>query len=354
MVRRFVASRYDLQRRRSWIESARGYSEENWRALSELGLFSFLLPEAAGGLGGGLVDSIIVAEELGHGLALEPVIDEVVLCAGLIARCGTEVQVRHWLPGVTGGDRHIVFAHAEPGGRYRIEGRDCVARREGHAYCLNGTKTFVRGAATASAFLVTAAGTDGDFGLFLVEASTGGISRTDYRIADGSRASELRFDNVAVPASCRLPAASEDATLAVARTKLAFAAETLGIMTLLYDRTLDYVKTRHQFGVAIGSFQAVQHRMARLYILIEQSRSLLLKAALGDARGRSWLRSVAAAKAYIAECSIALAHECVQFHGGMGITDELIIGHGLRRLMVLARQFGDASKARSDYAQLSA
>lgn len=313
-VRRFLADRYDATNM-----AKAPMSREDWRALGELGLFAFLLPESAGGMGGGAAEIMIVAEELGRALAITPLAESVVLCGRLVA---TGAADRRWSEALSQGEAVLAFARAG----------------EVSGDTLTGGVGIVRDGMAASAFVVTS----GAGRLALIEAAAAGVDRRPVRLVDGSIAADVRFDGAAMTP---LEGGSLDIDTAVALAELAIVAEMVGAMGTLLDLTVEYVQQRKQFGKSIGSFQAVQHRCARLYAMLEQSRSMLLKAALvGEGARRS---AVTAAKAYICDAALKLAEDAVQLHGGMGVTDELAVGRGLRRVLLLSRLFGGGIAARA-------
>lgn len=314
MVRRFLADRYDAT---SMAKEAMPAGD--WRALGDLGLFALLLPESAGGMGGGAMEVMIVAEELGRALAITPLADSVVLCGQVIARSG-DAGAR-WGEPLVQGDAVLAFAR---GGREE-------------AGVLSGASGIVPGGMAASAFVVALE----TGGAALVEADASGVARSAVRMVDGSIAADLRFDGArCVP----LDIAEADLSVAVTMAELAIVAELVGAMGTLLDLAIDYVRQRKQFGKPIGSFQAIQHRCARLYTVLEQSRSMMLRAALAgdDARGQA----VTEAKAYVLDAALRLAEDVVQLHGGMGVTDELAVGRGLRRVLLLSRLYGGGAAAR--------
>lgn len=267
MVRRFLADRQD--------GATMGHgpiAPADWAALGGLGLFAFLLPENAGGMGGGVADVAIVAEELGRGLAITPLAESLLLAARLIANHGTADHVARWVEPVARGETVLGFAQ---GGE---------ARREAGSWALDGTTGLVRDGMAASAVLVLAPGAP----LLLVDVASPSVSRTPVRLIDGSIAAKLRFDGAKGEP---IDASPGDVADAMAWAELAIVAEMVGAMATLLDTTVDYVKQRRQFGVPIGSFQAVQHRCARLFILLEQSRSMLLRAVLEGKREREALHA---------------------------------------------------------------
>ncbi|BAI95228.1 acyl-CoA dehydrogenase [Sphingobium sp. TA15] len=314
MVRRFLADRYDA------TTMAKGpMSPDDWRALGELGLFALLTPEQAGGLGGGAAEVMIVSEEMGRALAITPLAEAILLCGRAIAG---SAAAEEWGDRLMQGNALLAFAT----GGALVDGR------------LRGTAAIVRDGMDADAFVVeTEAGA-----LMLVDGQDSGVRRTPVRLVDGSMAAHVRFDAVqAQPLTVPAGMWAEAQALA----GLSIVAELVGAMATLLDLTVDYVRQRHQFGKPIASFQVVQHRCARMYTWLEQSRSLLLKAALAEEEAR--FRAVTAARAYIGDAALKLAEEAVQLHGGMGVTDELAVGRGLRRVLLLSRLHGGGIAARA-------
>ncbi|MEE4453585.1 acyl-CoA dehydrogenase family protein [Novosphingobium resinovorum] len=320
MLRRFLGDRYDA------TTMAKGpISSADWRALGELGLLAFLLPERAGGMDAGPEDVMLVAEEMGRSLAITPLAESVLLCARLLGQYGTQAQIDRWVEPVINGLSMLAFASGGSTNGERLTG-DCGLVREGMA---------------ATGFVVA---TEGG-GAVLVAADAEGVGRTQVRLVDGSIAAALSFEGapcevVEIPAG----ALAESTGLA----ELAVVAETVGAMGTLFDLTLDYVKQRKQFGAILGSFQAIQHRCARLYILVEQARSMMIKASLAEPAQRA--DALLAARAYVADAALRLAEDAVQLHGGMGVTEELAVGRGLRRVLLLTRLFGGAADARAKLA----
>jgi len=319
MVRRFLTDRQDMA-----SMGRDPISRGDWRALGELGLFAFLLPEKVGGSGGRPQDAAIVAEELGRSMATTPFAETILLCAGLIARHGGAGQIAQWIQPVMQGEQFLAYA---AGDGLRHDGVH-----------LHGQAHFIRYGMDASAFVVELPERQG---VVLVRADTPGLSRTPVRLADGTIAAELRFDAVTAEP---LEATEADIDEALAHAELATIAEMVGTMTTLYEQTVDYARQRRQFGAPIGSFQVIQHRLARLFIILEQARSMMLKAALANDGER--VRAVTGARAYVADAALRLAQDATQLHGGMGVTDELPIGRGHRRLLVLSHLFGGARAAR--------
>jgi alkylation response protein AidB-like acyl-CoA dehydrogenase len=250
------------------------------------------------------------------------------------------------------GDSLVVLAHAEREARYNLAHVATTAKPKGDGWTIDGAKTAVVAGGGADLFIVSArlsgATRDSDgIGFFLVPASAAGVDRRAYRLADGSVAAEIALRGVDVGGDARLAGGLEALLPVVVTARAAAAAEMLGLMTLLFDTTLAYVKTRTQFGQSLGSFQVIQHRMTDAYVLVEQARSQVIRAALAEPA--DFARAAAGAKAFVADAALTVAHTAVQLHGGMGITDELVIGHALKRIRVLALTFGDGNAALDDY-----
>ena len=344
-VERF-AGQIGSEERRTLRAAAGGYPRERWKALAELGTIALAASESAGGLGGSTIDLAIVAEALGRAIAPDPWLENGVLPALLLAAPGAEAALEE----VLAGESFVAVAFAERMQRFSLEPKAVTARRRGAGFALNGEKTFVLGGALADRFVVSAE-CEGSPGWFLVPADREGVIRRDYTIADSSVASELRFADVTVSAEDRLSIDRERLADVVGLVRLLTAAEMLGLAQRLFDETLTYVKQREQFGVAIGSFQALQHRLVECYAALEQSRSMVYRIALLDRNDRAaWNRAAAGAKAYVADQTDLVAREAVQMHGGMGITDELVVGHAMKRILLLARLFGDRDTALAEYA----
>jgi len=340
---RFLADRFDPdQRRRLLADPAAG--APLWRALAEeLGILGAALPEDAGGLGGGFDDHLVVMETLGGALAAEPYLSSAVIAGGLLARAGSE-QARAALAGVVEGRHVIAFAHDEPQGRFDALPLRTTLSRRGAGRVLAGRKAVVQCAPWATHLLVSAADDAGGASLVLLDASAPGIVRRDLRTLDGGWASELRFDDVPV-ADDALVGAPGGAQAALERAldeaALAVCAEAVGVMRRLLDDTIAYAKQRRQFGVPIASFQVLQHRIADMHIAFEQARALT-RAVAGEIDSPPAQRAAAVSSAKVAAsraCRI-VGQGAVQVHGGMGMTDELAIGHYFKRATQIELSFG--------------
>ncbi|MEO7915297.1 MAG: acyl-CoA dehydrogenase family protein [Novosphingobium sp.] len=341
LAERFVADRYDIERRRGYLAETDGFSARNWSLLGELGLLAAPFDENHGGLGLDQTGIATVFEALGRGLVVEPLIENVVLAGRLFAATAPAALRDAWLPGLLDGSRRIALAHAESnarGGRLWVE---CSAEADGDQMRLTGAKPYVVAGSGADGYIVSArrsgeAGDAGGVGLYFVLAGSDGLSQEPWRLADGSRAVSLRLDGVTVPADRQLTGGVAALSTAETLASLARSAEAIGIMARMFAETLDYLRTREQFGAKLASFQAIQHRMVAQYAVIEQGRALL-NLALVSRSDAEFAQAVDGARAFIAPASIELGHEMIQFHGGMGVSDELAIGHGHKRLLVLSR-----------------
>lgn len=335
-IERFLGP-IDIAARRQARGAEGAYPVARWGALAELGLIALAVPEVAGGLGGSAIDLALVAESLGHGLAIDPWLENGVLPARLAAAAGDNALAGR----IAAGELRAACAFAEPGRRYRLDPKVVAAS----ATTLSGTKTMVSGGIAAEMLLVTAYEAGG-FALYAVDAAQPEVQRRGYVIADSSLAAEIDFHGASGE---RLRLDQSGFLAVVADVRLLAAAEMLGLAQRTFDETLTYVRVREQFGAPIGSFQALQHRLVECYALLEQARSTVIRTALEGGEG-NWPSQAAGAKALVGEAAIKIALEAVQFHGGMGQTDELAIGHALKRIMLLDRLFGDQAQCLTEFA----
>jgi alkylation response protein AidB-like acyl-CoA dehydrogenase len=353
-VERFVTDSYggDLEARRAARITPAGFSAAHWARLAETGVLAMAVSADNGGLGSGRVELILAMEAIGRGLVAEPVLDVAIVAARLLSTAANAAQQDAVLAPLMAGEKVVVIAHAEREARYNLCHVGTLAKPRGDGFVLDGAKTSVLAGGPADTLIVSARH-DADvrdatgISFWLVAADAPGVDRRPYRLADGSVAAEISLRGVAVTAADRLEGGLEKLHPVVATARLAAAAEMLGLMTLLFDATLAYVKTRTQFGQPLGSFQVIQHRMTDAYVLVDQARSQVMRAALAPETG--FAAAAAGAKAFVGDAALTVAHTAVQMHGGMGITDELAIGHALKRIRVLALTFGDAAAALDDY-----
>jgi hypothetical protein len=346
---RFIKEQYGFETRDRIARSAQGYSPEMWRQFADLGMIGALFSEERGGFGGAGFDIAVVFEALGRGLVVEPFLCSAVLAGGAIAAAGSEAQ-QGLLAEIMAGTCIGAFAHAEPDAHYELAHVRTRAERRGDSWVLNGAKAVVAHGESADLFVVSArsaGGVDDEAGLslFVVPARTAGLSLRGYPNIDGGRAAEVKLDNVTLGPDALL--GTEGAALAIVENVvgtgiLALCAESLGAMDAAKDATLDYLRTRKQFGVPIGSFQALQHRMADLLLEIEQARSAVINAAAAlDAERVTRERALSAAKFTIGRVGTRVAEECIQLHGGIGMTWELPLAHYAKRLVMIDHQLGD-------------
>ncbi|MFM0131846.1 acyl-CoA dehydrogenase family protein [Paraburkholderia sediminicola] len=347
-LNRFVTEQYAFDTRDRIAGSPEGFSADLWNRFAELGIIGALFDETEGGFGGGGFDIAVVFESLGRGLVVEPFLDTLIV-GQAIARGGNETQ-KAALGELIDGSRIVALAHGEPDGHYELSRVTTGAQRVGDAWQLNGAKAVVQHGENASLFLVsarTAGADDAEAGitLFLVPRDAAGVSVRGYRKIDGGRAAEVTFDNVTLADDALLGAAGEGfATLeyAISCGVLALCSEAVGAMDVAKDYTLEYLRTRKQFGVPIGSFQALQHRMVDLLLEIEQARSAVINAAAALGAERTVReRAVSAAKYSIGRIGALVAEECIQLHGGIGMTWELPMAHYAKRLVMIDHQLGD-------------
>ena len=351
-VVRFIAREYTFESRRARSKLPEGFSRETWKQIAELGLLGVAIPEGDGGLGGDAIDTMVVMEAFGRGLVLEPYLSTVVLGAGAIVEAGSTEQKAAWIPAIAGGEKILAFAHGEAASRYDTRHVETKAAKQGHGWKLDGAKAVVLDAPGADALVVSArtAGAAGEargISLFLVDAKAKGVAMRAYATQDGARGADVRLDGVTLASDALLGREGEALPVierALDRANAALCAEALGIMDALNEATLEYLKTRKQFGRPIGSFQALQHRMVDMTIRAVEARSMAIVAASGanhaDARERQ--RMVSAAKALVGQAGRFVGQQAIQLHGGIGVTDELVVSHWFKRLTIINAAYGDA------------
>ena len=362
-IRRFVAKDYDFEARKKIVASRQGASEEVWKTFAEMGLLGIPFAPEQGGFGGGATDLMSAMEAIGEGLVVEPFLATVGLAAQLVARGGSEVQKKAILPAVIEGRLKMAFAHTEIGARYDLAHVAASAKKAGSVWLLDGEKRVVLGAPLADK-LVVSARTSGKaaeaqgISLFLVDRAAAGVGLRPYATLDEMRAADVTLKGVEVGADALV--GREGGALALIEEVVDFAtalvcAEAIGAMKQANDATLEYLKTRKQFGVPIGTFQALQHRMVDMVIAAEQARSMAYLACAkvdGEKDARERARLVSAAKVKVADACRHVSQESIQLHGGMGMTEELKVSHTFRRLTMIAQQFGDAEHHLTRFAAL--
>lgn len=349
-VDRLVGEHYGFAERARAAREPKGWSAAIWSRFAELGLLGLPFAEGDGGFGAGAVETMIVMEAIGRGLLLEPYLSTVVLGGGLLRHAGSATQRAALVPRIAAGELRLAFAQMERDSRYDLAAVRTKAAQSSGGWRLDGAKSLVLHGDSADRLIVSArvSGALGDrdgIGLFLVDATATGLTRHGYPTQDGLRAAEVTLDGVAAEAlgdpEAGLPAIERVADEAIA----ALCAEATGAMEAAHALTLDYLKTRRQFGRAIGEFQALQHRAVDMYILVEQARSMELYATMmaseDDAAARH--RAVAGAKVLVGRAGRRLGQEAVQLHGGIGMTMEYAIGHYFKRLTAIDLAFGDSA-----------
>ena len=359
-VDRLIADKYQFAQRKQYQTETSGWSEKLWGEYAEMGLLGLPFEETLGGFGGGPVETMIVMEAFGRGLILEPYFATVILAGGLLRRSGSDALRGALVPRITAGKLKLAFAHVERHSRYDLGDVSTTARKDGSSYVLDGAKSVVLHGDCADQVLVTAriAGAQRDrdgVGLFLVDAASPGFSRRGYPTQDGLRAAEITLSGVRVGgdgvlSENALPAIEHVVDEAIA----ALCAEAVGTMQVMHDTTLDYMKTRKQFGRTIGSFQVLQHRSVDMLVALEQARSMAMFAAVmaADENPIERRRAIAAAKIQIGKSGRHIGQEAVQIHGGIGMTMEYSVGHSFKRMTVIDQLDGDADAHLASLARL--
>jgi len=351
-VERLFSDRYDFEARKRFMQSAEGWSRDVWKQYAELGLLGLPFDEEHGGFGGGPVETMIVMEAMGRALALEPYLATVILGGGLIRHAGSEAQRNSILPKVADGSMLLAFAHSERQSRYDLADVTTTAKKDGSGFVLNGAKSLVLHGDSADRIIVSARVSGGrkdrdGIALFLVDGKANGISRRGYQTVDGLRAAEISLESVKVNADALLGEAGK-AFQAIERVVheavAALAGEAVGGMTAMHEMTVDYLRTRKQFGVPIGSFQVLQHKAVDMLVAIEQARSIMfygtMMAAEQDAAERG--KAMSAVKVQIGRSGQVVGQIGTQLHGGIGMTMEYKGGHYFKRLTIIDSMFGNA------------
>jgi alkylation response protein AidB-like acyl-CoA dehydrogenase len=344
---RYLADNYDFKQRRALLDSGTALSEPIWQSFAEFGWLSLSLPEEAGGLGCSFVETVLLGELLGRYLVLEPYTTNAVLCARLVERSSLPGRVA-LLTALASGQLRLALAHGELESRYSNTNIKTTARAKSDGYILSGRKVMVLDATVADRLIVSAVMQDGGgLALFLVDREVTGLARREYRLIDGTRGADIDFDSVSVGKDARLAGAPQALALleeAVDRTIVARVAETLGAMEMIMQLTAEHIRNRVQFGQPLARFQALQHRMAEMFVEVQETRSILYRALASlESSPAERTAAVSAAKVVSAHAGKFVREEGVQLHGGVGVTEEYQVGHYFRRLMTLEKSFGDAA-----------
>ena len=350
-VEGLLADSYDFDQRKKYAKEKGGWSKAVWNKLAEQGLVGLPFSEEDGGFGAGAVETSIVMEALGRALLLEPYLATVVLGGGFLRHGGSAEQKAAHIPSIIDGSKTLAFAQLEKNSRYNLADVTTTAKKKGAGWVIDGEKFVVLQGETADTLIVTARTKGGQrdrsgIGVFLVPANAKGVTVKGYPTQDGLRAADIRFEGVEVGADAAIGDPENGLPLVervVDEARVALCAEAIGAMDESLKSTVEYLKTRKQFGVAIGQFQTLQHRAADMFVALEQARSMSIFASMAssfeDAKERE--KAVAAAKVQIGKSSKFVGQQAIQLHGGVGMTMELKIGHYFKRLTMIESTFGD-------------
>ncbi|XOV87164.1 MAG: acyl-CoA dehydrogenase family protein [Pseudomonadota bacterium] len=349
-VQKFIEDNYDISQRKKLAESDEGFSRENWQQYAELGWLAMPFAEEDGGIGGNAVDTMILMEEFGKGLVVEPFLPTVVMAGGAIAEFGTPEQKAELLAGIIEGTLIATVAYSEPQSHFELSDIQTRATKDGDFYELSGTKSVVPNALSADKILV-AARTSGEgkapdgITMFVVDRDAEGLSRQDYPTLDGLRASEVLLEKVRVPAAAvlgKVDQGMEVLTKISNRAILALSAEAVGAMERLFEDTIAYTKQREQFDHPLSDFQVLKHRMTEMFMEHALAKSLCMKATMLETQGAAdTQRTIHALKYLIGKSARFVGQNAVQLHGGMGMTEDLRIAHYFKRLTIIDSQFGN-------------
>ena len=351
-IKRYLAREYTFEQRRKRLAASPGLSREAWKQMAQLGVLGIGIREDDGGMGGDAFDAMIVMEAMGRALVVEPYLSTVVLGAGLISDAGNDAQRAAWLPSIAAGEKLLAFAHGEAAARYATSYVETRAVRQGKGWKLEGAKAVVLNGDSADALIVSArtGGSVSDrdgISLFLLDAKARGVNIRAYPTQDSGRAADVRLEGVEVGDDMRI--GDEGKALgaierSLDRANAALCAEAIGIIEAMNEATLEYLKTRKQFGQPIGRFQALQHRMADMTIKAVEARSMAILAAsaMSSADPGERARRVASAKAFVSQAGRFVGQQAIQLHGAIGMTDELVVSHWFKRLAMIDMTFGDA------------
>ena len=351
-TQRFLASEYSFEQRNKLLESDQGWSRHIWKKLADLGLLALDIPEADGGIGAGPVGVMLVSQAAGHGLLLEPLLSSAIIATQAIVRLGSDAQRAQWLPSLASGDVIAVLANDEARSGIDLSKITTRATLGDAGWTLSGRKSVVYHAPMADLYLVSARVDDGSLGLFAVSANAAGVTKQTLRTVDGQRAADLSFDNVLLEAEARLGNDAGDALAAIIDcATAALCADAFGVLDRILKATIEYSRSRKQFGMPIGSFQALQHRMADMLIHFEQARSMMYLATecCSDTVAVPRSAAISGAKALIGQAARFVGQQAVQLHGGMGMTDELDVSHCFKRLLAFELRMGTTDEHMQRY-----
>jgi len=360
-VEQFVQKEYDWETRQELSNSDLGFGDKNWKTFAELGWLGISISEDSGGFGGSSIETMLIMEEFGKGLVVEPFLETIVMSSSLLDKHGTEEQKAEVLSAVINGDMHLALAYAEPQSRFNLSDVVTEAKADGKNFILNGFKSVVMNGPSANKIIISARTSgkqldNNGISLFLVDSDTKGLTRTDYKTVDGRKASDINLENVSVSNKCLIGSLDEGFDIldqAIDRSILAISAEAVGAMEVLYKTTVEYTKTREQFGTPIGKFQVLQHRMVDMFMEYEQCKSLLYMSTMKNEEGADDAKkAISGLKYQVGKAGKFVGQQSVQLHGGMGVTDELNVGHYFKRLTTIGTIFGNADFHLKQYTAL--
>ena len=360
-VDQFVQKEYDWETRQSLSNSELGFGEDNWKKFAELGWLGISVSEDSGGFGGSAIESMLIMEAFGKGLVVEPFLETVIMAGGLIDDHGSDQQKSSFLEPAISGEMHLALAYAEPQSRFNLSDVVTEAKADGDNFIINGYKSVVMNGPSADQIIVSArtSGTQLDengISLFIIDANASGLDKTNYKTVDGRRASDLTFENVSVSKENLIGDQDKGFEIldsAIDKAILAISAEAVGAMEVLYKTTVEYTKTREQFGTAIGKFQVLQHRMVDMFMEYEQCKSLLYMATMKhEEKAEDAKKAISGLKYQVGKAGKFIGQQAVQLHGGMGVTDELNVGHYFKRLTTVGTIFGNTDYHLKKYSSL--
>ena len=360
-VDQFVQKEYDWETRQSLSNSELGFGEDNWKKFAELGWLGISVSEDSGGFGGSAIESMLIMEAFGKGLVVEPFLETVIMAGGLIDDHGSDQQKSSFLEPAIAGEMHLALAYAEPESRFNLSDVVTEAKADGDNFIINGYKSVVMNGPSADQIIVSArtSGTQLDengISLFIIDANAPGLDKTNYKTVDGRRASDLTFENVSVSKENLIGDQDKGFEIldsAIDKAILAISAEAVGAMEVLYKTTVEYTKTREQFGTAIGKFQVLQHRMVDMFMEYEQCKSLLYMATMKhEEKAEDAKKAISGLKYQVGKAGKFIGQQAVQLHGGMGVTDELNVGHYFKRLTTVGTIFGNTDYHLKKYTSL--
>ena len=360
-VDQFIQKEYDWETRQSLSNSDLGFGDNNWQKFAELGWLGISTSEECGGFGGSAIESMLLMEAFGKGLVVEPFLETIIMCGGLIDEHGTDQQKSSILESAIEGKMHLAMAYAEPQSRFNLSDVVTEAKEDGDSFVLNGYKSVVMNGPSANKLIVSARTSgaqldENGITLFLIDGDAEGLNKTNYKTVDGRRASDLTIENVKVTKDNIIGQINDGFTLldsSIDRAILAISAEAVGAMEVLYKTTVEYTKTREQFGTSIGKFQVLQHRMVDMFMEYEQCKSLLYMATMKQEEGSiDSKKAISGLKYQVGKAGKFIGQQAVQLHGGMGVTDELNVGHYFKRLTTIGTIFGNTDYHLKKYSSL--